>query len=69
MREKFYDSLYHDLTKTLISRNPEKQYLRFTWTKEINDDFVQKELNEENNNFIGPLFRESNQWLFLLEAY
>lgn len=66
---KFYDSLYHDLTNSLISRNPEKQYLRFSWTKDIDDDFIQKELLEENNDFVYLLFRESDQGLLLSEVY
>lgn len=66
---KFYDSLYHDLTKTLISKNPKKQYLLFRWTKEIWDDHIQKELFEKHNNFIYLLFRESNEWVLLSEAY
>lgn len=66
---KFYDSLYHDLTKNLISRNPKKQYLLFRWTKEIYDDHIQKELMEKHNDFIYLLFRESDEWLLLSEAY
>lgn len=66
---KFYDSLYHDLTKTLISKNPKKQYLLFRWTKEIWDDHIQKELMEKHNDFIYLLFQESDEWLLLSEAY
>lgn len=66
---KFYDSLYHDLTKTLISKNPKKQYLLFRWTKEIWDDHIQKEIMEKHNDFIYLLFQESDEWLLLSEAY
>ncbi|MGF2074972.1 FRG domain-containing protein [Enterococcus casseliflavus] len=66
---KFYDSLYHDLTKTLISKNPKKQYLLFRWTKEIWDDHIQKDLMEKHNDFIYLLFQESDEWLLLSEAY
>lgn len=66
---KFYDNLYHDLTKTLISRDPKKQYLLFKWTEEIYDDHVQKELLKKQNDFIYLLFRESDQGVLLSEAY
>lgn len=68
-RNKFYDNLYHDLTNVLISKNPNRQYLRFRWFDNIHDDHIQKELMEEANEFVYLLFKESDSGLLLSNAY
>lgn len=66
---KFYDNLYHDLIGKLISKDPNKQYIRFRWFNEVDSDDIQKELKEEANEFIYNLFRESEETMLLFEAY
>lgn len=64
--EKFYRNLYYDLTESLISIHPEKQYLKFKWFTKIFDDHIQKEDMEEVNGITRRIFLESN-WINIFE--
>lgn len=66
---KFYDSLYHDLTTSLISNQIEKQYIRFNWFNNIDKNHMQKEEMEKANEFVYYLFNGSESGNILSNAY
>ncbi|GAB2027984.1 FRG domain-containing protein [Lactovum odontotermitis] len=58
-KRQFQYSPYKDLTKRLFSEDITKQKIWFRWSSYIDDDMIQKDLMEQENQYVIDLFQGS----------
>ncbi|WP_270290020.1 FRG domain-containing protein [Enterococcus casseliflavus] len=64
---QFQYSPYRDLTKKLFSEDISQQKIWFRWSAHIDDDMIQKDMMEQENQYVYELFHGSEMFQIQLQ--